>query len=480
MPDPTGTLPGPDATLPSAADAAGLFDDLFQLNPDPVLIHDGRALLQINQAGATRFGFDAPADTLGMPILDFVHPDDRDAVARRVSATLLAGGRIEPLGPERFVTRSGAEIHGVIAAKPVTYAGRPAILAVIRDVTERDRAQATAAESEHNYRVLFDLSPDPSVVHDGEVIVKANHAMAAFMDVDAERAVGTSFWPMIREDSREAVRERVVEMVTQGIIREPLRVVLVRPDGAELVVETTSAPLIFAGKHVFMTVFRDLTARITAEQTAERYRVELESLVAERTAKLAEVRTELDAIVAVVMRTVELRDPYTAGHQERVALLAYAMAEQLGLPAEERERISVAARLHDIGKVIVPAEILAKPGALGKAEHDLMKEHAGATADILLSVRLDWPLAAIVRQHHERLDGSGYPDGLTGDEILPMARLLAVADVVEAMSSHRPYRPAKGVDAALAEIAAGRDVLYDPEAVDACLRAFEAGFGFEA
>ncbi|MDR3686424.1 MAG: PAS domain S-box protein [Coriobacteriia bacterium] len=473
-----GTLPGPDGALPIAADASGLFDDLFQLSPDPVLIHDGNTLLEINQAGATRFGFGSSADTVGLPIIDFVHPEDRDTVVQRVSA-MLAAGQTEPLMPERLVTRAGAEIHGVIAAKPVTYQGRPAILAVIRDVTERDRAQATAAESEHNYRVLFDMSPDPSVVHDGELIVKANHAMSAFMGVDAEAAVGTSFWPMIREDSREAVRERVIEMATQGITREPLRVMLVRPDGAELVVETATAPLVFAEKPAFMTVFRDLTARINAEETAERYRLELEGLVAERTAKLAEVRTELDAIVAVVMRTVELRDPYTAGHQERVALLADAMAEQLGLPSIEPDRMAVAARRHDIGKVTVPAEILAKPGALGKAEHDLMKEHAQATADILLSVRLDWPLAEITRQHHERLDGSGYPDGLVGDEILPMARLLAVADVVEAMSSHRPYRPAVGVDAALAEITAGRDVLYDAEAVDACLGAFEAGFVFD-
>jgi PAS domain S-box-containing protein len=340
---------------------------------------------------------------------------------------------------------------------------------VVRDVTDRVRAEEAARESEENYRVLFELSPDPSVVHDGQTILKANVAMGAFMEMDPEAARGTSFWPLVREDFHAAVIERVQEMSTTGRRRDPLRIVLMRPSGGELVVETASSPLTFSAQHAFMTVFRDLTPRVRAEEQAEHYRRELEILVTERTAELAEVRTELDAIVAVVMRTVEMRDPYTAGHQQRVALLASAMAEHLG----------VAARLHDTGKVTIPAEILAKPGPLSLVEYALMKGHAQATADILLSVKLDWPLAVVVRQHHERLDGSGYPDGLLGEDILPMARVLAVADVVEAMSSHRPYRPAKGVDAALDEISSGRGVLYDPVAVDACLGAFDAGFTFD-
>jgi PAS domain S-box-containing protein/putative nucleotidyltransferase with HDIG domain len=472
-----GSPVGPEGDLQIEADDEGLFGILFDLSPDPVVIHDGKILHQMNEAGARLFGFELPDHAIGLPVIDFVHPEDRVAVTSRVAA-MLSAEEVEPLVFERFISRHGDEIHGDTAAGLVNYRGRPAILAVIRDVTDRDRAVVAARESDANYRVLFDLSPDPSVVHDGEVIIKANRAMGAFMGVDPESAIGHSFWPMIRQDFHAPILERVGEMLATGRRRDPLPVVLLRPDGGELVVETTSAPVEFSGRQAFMTVFRDLTPRLSAEETAERYRLELERIVAERTAELAEVRTELDAIVAVVMRTVELRDPYTAGHQERVALLASAMAEELELCDADCERISVAARLHDIGKVTVPAEILAKPGRLGQAEHDLVKEHAQATADILMSVKLDWPLAAIVRQHHERLDGSGYPEGLRGDEILPMARLLAVADVVEAMSSHRPYRPAVGVDAALEEVRSGRGTLYDSDAVDACLRAFSAGFAF--
>ncbi len=184
-------------------------------------------------------------------------------------------------------------------------------------------------------------------------------------------------------------------------------------------------------------------------------------------------------VVDAFSSAVDLREPYTAGHQRRVAELACAIADELGLPPERVHGLRVAALLHDIGKVLfVPIEILSKPGKLTDLEMALIREHPKAGYEILKRVEFPWPVAEVVYQHHERLDGSGYPRGLKEDQLLLEAKIIGVADVVEAMSSHRPYRPALGVDAALAELRENAGKLYDPEVVEACLRVFAKGFQF--
>jgi PAS domain S-box-containing protein/putative nucleotidyltransferase with HDIG domain len=191
------------------------------------------------------------------------------------------------------------------------------------------------------------------------------------------------------------------------------------------------------------------------------------------------LRRALEATADAMGTLVETRDPYTAGHERRVAALAEAVARRLKLGEEAVTGVRVAGSMHDIGKISVPAEILSKPARLTDMEMELVKRHAEIGYDILRSIDFEWPIAEIVHQHHERLDGSGYPRGLSGDEICREARILAVADVVEAMSSHRPYRPALGLDSALDEIRSGRGVAYDADVVDACLAVLEQdGFTF--
>lgn len=185
-----------------------------------------------------------------------------------------------------------------------------------------------------------------------------------------------------------------------------------------------------------------------------------------------QVRLGLEGTVQVIAAMVEMRDPYTAGHQRRVADLAATIAQEMGLPQEQVHGIHLAGTIHDLGKIRIPSEILSKPGKLSAVEFNLVKEHPGHGYDILKEIRFPWPIADMVLQHHERLDGSGYPQGLTGQDILLEARILAVADVVEAITSHRPYRPAIGIKTALAEIENHRGGLYDPAAVDLCLRLF--------
>ena len=185
---------------------------------------------------------------------------------------------------------------------------------------------------------------------------------------------------------------------------------------------------------------------------------------------LTQVEHSLEGTIAAMAAMLELRDPYTAGHQRRVSELAVSIAHELGISANEIRGIKLAAAVHDIGKIQVPAEILSKPTRLTGLEYKLLQQHCEAGYDILKGIDFPWPVAELVRQHHERVDGSGYPRGLHGDEILRGAKILAVADVVEAMSSHRPYRPALGFEAAIGEIEAHRGTLYDPEVVDVCVR----------
>ncbi|MFZ1980551.1 MAG: HD-GYP domain-containing protein, partial [Smithella sp.] len=189
------------------------------------------------------------------------------------------------------------------------------------------------------------------------------------------------------------------------------------------------------------------------------------------------LRKAVGTTIGVLVSALEIRDPYTAGHQKRVADLARAIATEMEFPYDIIEGIRMAGSIHDIGKLSIPAEILTKPTKLTKIEFSLIKEHPQSGYEMLKDVESLWPLAQIVYQHHERMDGSGYPRNLKGDEILLDARIMAVADVVEAMASHRPYRPALGINAALEEIQMHRGILYDADVADACLRLFrEKGY----
>lgn len=244
----------------------------------------------------------------------------------------------------------------------------------------------------------------------------------------------------------------------KGFFESPVQLRWVRKDGQMIWTEQINIPVYDeTGELVSIEgIARDITERKRAEEAVER---------------------ALYQLVSTLSSAMELRDPYTAGHQQRVAELACAIAEELNLPAERIRGLRVAALLHDIGKALfVPTEILSKPSKLTELEMALIREHPKAGYDVLKGVEFPWPVAEAVYQHHERLDGSGYPRGLKGDEILLEARILAVADVVEAMSSHRPYRPAHPLERALAEVRTHRGTLYDPAVVDACLRVFQQGF----
>ncbi|MEJ2592019.1 MAG: response regulator [Candidatus Thiodiazotropha sp.] len=227
----------------------------------------------------------------------------------------------------------------------------------------------------------------------------------------------------------------------------------------------------------------ELLARVRTHLELNRLHQHLEEMVEVRTRSLMEsemrLRRHLLETVSAVAAMVEMRDPYTAGHQRRVADIATAIARELDMPETQIEGLNLAAAVHDVGKINVPAEILSNPGRLTAPEFSLIRQHSETGYEILKGIDFPWPIAQMVLQHHERTDGSGYPRGLRGDEILQEARILAVADVIEAMASHRPYRPGLGIDAALDEITSHRGSMFDPDVVDAALRLFrQKGFRF--
>ncbi|MFA5801345.1 MAG: HD domain-containing phosphohydrolase [Thermoleophilia bacterium] len=195
---------------------------------------------------------------------------------------------------------------------------------------------------------------------------------------------------------------------------------------------------------------------------------------------LADMRKAMGGVINAFIHTVESRDPYTAGHQKRVADLARSIAKEMELGSGQIEAIRMGGAIHDLGKIKVPAEILSKPGVLTRLEFEMIKLHPETGYEIIKDVEFPWDIARIVLEHHERLDGSGYPYGISGEDIGVESRIIAVADVVEAMSSHRPYRPALGIDKGLEEIASKKGVAFDADVVDACVKIFDGGYRFDA
>lgn len=342
------------------------------------------------------------------------------------------------------------------------------VMAIARNITERKRAQQALEESESRYRGLFERSLDMVIVIDLEGrIIDANPATARLSGYPLDRLIGRHAWECFTEEERLVAIDMLSTMVRTEQAPCLVEFHPRRKNGRVLDVEVNASLVYHEGTLVGVELIsRDITERKQRER--------------ERAQAVVRLNRVMAATIEAMSAAVEMRDPYTASHQRRVTRVARAIAEEMGLSDESQQALSVAGALHDLGKISIPAEILAKPGQVTDAEFQLIKEHPEASYNLLKSIRFPWPVAEIVFQHHERLDGSGYPQGLKGDEMLPEARVLAVADVFEAMSSHRPYRPALGTAAALEELEHGRGTLYNPEAVDACIRLVrDKGFTLE-
>jgi PAS domain S-box-containing protein/putative nucleotidyltransferase with HDIG domain len=337
-----------------------------------------------------------------------------------------------------------------------------------RDVVARQMVEDALRQSEGQLRTLIDTLPDLVWLKDPEgVYLSCNRRFERFFGAAEKDIVGKTDYDFIDKDLADAFRQHdKAALAAKGPTANEEAIVFAE-DGHREILETIKMPVQASDGRLIgvLGVSRDITKRRVAEEEVR------------HTAK--QLRRTVEGAVLAMSRVVETRDPYTAGHERRVAELATAIAADLGMEGEELTALRLGALIHDIGKIGVPAEILAKPGRLSEVEFSLIKQHPAAGFDILGAIDFGRPVAEMVRQHHERLDGSGYPRGLKGKDILPEARILAVADVVEAMSSHRPYRAELGMEAALAEVREHAGITFDVDVVEVCVRLVEEqGFQF--
>ena len=348
-----------------------------------------------------------------------------------------------------------------------------ALLKIVGEMFAYSLSRKQAAEalevSESRYRALYEYHNDAIFIMQAERVIDCNNRMLSMFGCERKDIVGHSPYKLSPLDGlEEKVFADVLERLRAAAAGDPqfFESKCRRSDTSTFDAEISLNTVSVGTETILQGIIRDITRRKQAEEELER--------------TFRHLQTAIGATIRVIAQVVETKDPYTAGHQRRAASLACAIATEMQLPLDTLEGIHMAGVIHDIGKVSVPAEILSKPGRLSFKEFELIKDHPQIGYEILKDVTFPWPIATIILQHHEKLDGSGYPQGLAGDEICIEARILTVADVVEAIASYRPYRPGLGISAALEEISRNRSKLYDPQVVDACLTVFqEKGFQFE-
>ncbi|MFA5323225.1 MAG: HD domain-containing phosphohydrolase, partial [Smithella sp.] len=348
-------------------------------------------------------------------------------------------------------------------------------ITVLRTRFKKDQTAVALRESEERYRLFAENTADTITVFDLNFnLIYVSPSILKLRGYTVEEVMTQTLDQILTPDSLQQASKMFADQIAleSSPTADPARTTLIEleeycKDGSTIWVELAASLL------------RDDNFKPTGILTVTRNITERKQSDAKLQQTLDSLRNAVSTTIKVLVSALEARDPYTAGHQLRVADLARAIATEMGLDQEKIDGIRMAGSIHDIGKLSIPAEILSKPTKLTNLEFSLIQEHSQRGYEMLKDVESSWPLAQIVYQHHERMNGAGYPQKLKGDEILLEARIMAVADVVEAMASHRPYRAGLGIDAALEEIEKNKGILYDDAVVDACLRLFrETGYNF--
>ncbi len=493
-------------------DEKAFSESLIHSLPDVFYLIDRQGgLLRWSRKGAELLGL-TPEEMPGVNVLAFIHEDDRPLVAQKIQQAFETGsGEAEA----RLLMKSGIR-HYILTATRIETLHGVNVIGVGVDITARKQAESAL---KHANRALQTLSAANLVLvrssSEGEllraatnvVIEKGGYLLAAvgYREDDPDKSITPVAWSGMEEGrywgqhfswadtergqipASKAIRSGTTQ-ICHDIANDPgfkpwRDAVLARGYVSNIALPLFSAGRTFGVLSIYSSdadAFDEEEVRLLEELASDlAYGITTLRTRVEHEQQALMLRQSLEQSIQTIASTVEARDPYTAGHQRRVSELATAIAEDMGLPEEQVNGIHLAAIIHDLGKIHIPAEILSKPGRLNDIEFMLIKTHPKSGYDILKDVKFPWPIADMILQHHERLDGSGYPLGLKGEQILLESRILAVADVVEAMSSHRPYRPTLGVVAALSELHRGRGSVYDPPVVDACQRLFvDKGFRF--
>jgi PAS domain S-box-containing protein len=361
-------------------------------------------------------------------------------------------------GTKRYIEQS-ASLQKDSAGKPIGFRG------IFHDITERKQMEYSLIKSEENFRHSIDDSPlgVRIVTSDGETIFANKAVLDIYGYNNIDELKNTPLRKRYTAESYTNFKRRQEKRQQGDPGPSEYDISIVRKDGEIRQVHALRKEVFWNGQKQFQVIYQDITERRKAEEKLKK--------------TMKSLRKSISTTIQVLGMASEARDPYTAGHQRRVADLARAIATEMKLANDIIEGIRMTGAIHDIGKISIPSEIICKPTILNDLEFSLVKAHCQYSYEIIKNVESPWPLADIVYQHHERIDGSGYPQGLKGENILIEARILAVADVVEAMMSYRPYRPALEQEIALAEIENNAGILYDHNVAKACLKLFrEKGF----
>ncbi|MBE0625922.1 MAG: PAS domain S-box protein [Burkholderiales bacterium] len=330
---------------------------------------------------------------------------------------------------------------------------------IIRDITERKRAELELTESAAQFRALVEQSiAGISIVQDGKLVYVNPRYAQILGHGSAEELIDRDMTEVVVEQDRTRVLENQRAQIEGKMPSLSYSYGAPKKDGSTVEIGVHGSAATYRGRLAIIGLMQDISEKKRSEDEIKRY--------------VAQLEIAFMSTVKVATTLGEMRDPYTAGHQRRVGEIAVAIGAELGFDARRQEGLRVAGYLHDIGKITIPAEILSKPSKLNAIEYQLIQGHPQSGYEVLKGVEFPWPVAEVALQHHERIDGSGYPQGLKGEAILLESRIMAVADVVEAMSTHRPYRAGLGIENALAEIERGRGSAYDLDVSDACLRLF--------
>lgn len=401
-------------------------------------------------------------DFSGMAALEYVRDNHPDVPIIMVTGAL---SDIEAVG----LIHAGAKDYVLKDRLARLGAAVQRVLSMEHGIRARKAAEKSLRESEARYRALVESSSDWIwEIDENAVYTYSSPQVFELLGYRAEDVIGKTPFDLMTPEDAERLR---AEFGAIAAAREHFRLLEnanLHKDGHVVFLETSGTPMFDV--HGEFRGYRGIDRDITERKEAEK----------ERRVSAEKLEQLLMQTIGAISATVEARDPYTAGHEQRVAQLASAIAIEMGLSAETVHGISLASSIHDLGKIRVPAEILSKPGRLNPIEYELVKIHSQTGYDIIKDIEFPLPIALMVLQHHERLDGSGYPQGLKDGQILLEAKIMGVADVVEAMSMHRPYRPGLGIDAALDEISRHRGVMYDADVVDSCVALFrEKKFSFD-
>jgi PAS domain S-box-containing protein/putative nucleotidyltransferase with HDIG domain len=416
----------------------------------------------VNARGCRILGY-PEGELIGRNWFDVCVPARMREDVRKVFQKLMAGD-VEPVEFfENPVLTRGGEERTIAWHNSVLNDDAGRIIGTLssgEDITGRKLTEDALVHSEQKYRELANALPSAIFEIDlnGGLIFANRTAFDWFGYSEEDLAMGMNVMDLLVRTDRPRAKENFGKIISQRKSSSGEYSAL-RKDGTTFDVLVISGPLAKNGQ---ATGLRGVVIDIS-----DRKRIENELQTTTEN-----LRKSLGSLINVVATTVEVRDPYTSGHQKRVANLARTIATEMSLPKDKIEGIRIAGVIHDIGKISIPADILSKPGKLNEIEFALIRTHAEIGYEILKDIEFPWPVAQIVFQHHERLDGSGYPRGLRDGDIMLEARILSVADVVEAMASFRPYRPALGIERALDEITKNKGILYDPAVVDTCLRIF--------